>query len=110
MSAPNKKYDPVAGPALSAEAVESATAAALAAIAAAGDLDELKAARLAHTGDRSPLSAGRTQIGVLPPEAKADAGLRVGTAIARVKDALAARQEQLERIRDEEVLVTEKVD
>ena len=110
MSAPNKNYDPVAVTALSAEAVESAAAAALDAIAAAGTLDELKAARRAHAGDRSPLSAARAEIGALPPAAKADAGRRVGAAIAQVRDALAARQEQLERIRDEQVLVTEKVD
>jgi phenylalanyl-tRNA synthetase alpha chain len=110
MSAPNKNYDPVAVTALSAEAVETATAAALDAIAAAGSLDELKAARLAHAGDRSPLSAARAEIGALPPAAKADAGRRVGAAIARVRDALAARQEKLEQIRDEQVLVTEKVD
>src|SRR5580692_12636355 len=107
MSAPNKNYDPVAVTALSADAVETATAAALEAIAAAGTLDELKAARLAHAGDRSPLSAARAEIGALPPEAKADAGRRVGAAIACVRDALAARQEELERIRDEQVLVTE---
>ncbi len=110
MSAPNKNYDPVAVTALSAEAVENATAAALDAIAAAGTLDELKAARLAHAGDRSPLSAARAEIGALPPAAKADAGRRVGAAIAQVRDALAARQEKLEQIRDEQVLVTEKVD
>ena len=96
--------------ALSAEAVESAAAAALDAIAAAGTLDELKAARLAHAGDRSPLSAARSEIGALPPAAKADAGRRVGAAIAQVRDALTARQEQLEQIRDEQVLITEKVD
>jgi len=110
MSAPNKNYDPVAVTALSAAAVETATAAALDAIAAAGTLDELKAARLAHAGDRSPLSAARAEIGALPPEAKADAGRRVGAAIAQIRDALAARQEKLEQIRDEQVLVTEKVD
>jgi phenylalanyl-tRNA synthetase alpha chain len=110
MSAPNKNYDPVAVTALSAEAVETAAAAALDAIAAAGALDELRAARIAHAGDRSPLSAARAEIGALPPAAKADAGRRVGAAIARVRDALAARQEKLEQIRDEQVLVTEKVD
>src|SRR5450756_47803 len=110
MSAPNKNYDPVAVTALTAEAVESATQAALDAIAAATTLDELKEARLAHVGDRAPLSAARSEIGALPPEAKADAGRRVGAAIKRVGDALAARQERLERDRDEQVLVTERVD
>jgi len=110
MSAPNKNYDPVEVTALSAEAVETAKQAALDAIAAAQTLDELKAARLAHTADRSPLSAARSEIGALPPAAKAEAGRRVGTAINQVRDALAARQEQLEQLRDEQVLVTEKVD
>jgi phenylalanyl-tRNA synthetase alpha chain len=110
MSAPNKNYDPVAVTALTAESVDSAVAAALDAIAAATTLDELKQARLAHVGDRAPLSAARSEIGALPPEAKADAGRRVGGAIKRVGDALKVRQEQLERDRDEQVLVTERVD
>ena len=95
MSAPNKNYDPVAVTALSAEAVDDAIAAALDAIAAATTLDELKEARLAHVGDRAPLWAARAEIGALPPEAKADAGRRVGAAIKRVTNALEARQEQL---------------
>jgi phenylalanyl-tRNA synthetase alpha chain len=110
MSAPNKNYDPVGVTALTAEEVERASEDALAAIAAAQTLDELKEARLAHTGDRAPLSAARAEIGALPPQARADAGRRVGTAIARVKDALTARQEELERERDEQVLSTERVD
>src|SRR5690606_342956 len=36
--------------------VHAATDEALAAVAAAGTLDELKAVRLAHAGDRSPLA------------------------------------------------------
>jgi phenylalanyl-tRNA synthetase alpha chain len=110
MSAPNKNYDPVEVTALTAEEVERATAAALAAIAAAQTLDELKEARLEHTGDRAPLSTARAEIGALPPQARADAGRRVGAAVARVKDALTARQAALERERDEQVLVTERVD
>jgi phenylalanyl-tRNA synthetase alpha chain len=110
MSAPNKNYDPVEVTALSAEAVERATSAALDAIAAATTLDELKEARLAHDGDRAPLRLARAEIGALPPEAKADAGRRVGAALAAVKDALTLRQEQLERERDERMLITERVD
>jgi phenylalanyl-tRNA synthetase alpha chain len=110
MSAPNKNYDPVEVNALTAEEVERATEAALAAISSAETLDELKEARIAHTGDKAPLSAARAEIGALPPQARADAGRRVGAAVGRVKDALAARQEQLERERDEQVLITERVD
>jgi phenylalanyl-tRNA synthetase alpha chain len=110
MSAPNKNYDPVEVTALTADEVERATQAALTAIAAAQTLDELKEARLAHAGDRAPLSAARAEIGALPPQARADAGRRVGAATAQVKEALKQRQEQLEHERDEQVLITERVD
>jgi phenylalanyl-tRNA synthetase alpha chain len=110
MSAPNKNYDPVEVTALSAESVEQAAADALAAVAAAQTLDELKEARIAHAGDRAPLSLARSEIGALPPQARADAGRRVGTAVNQVKQALSDRQEQLERERDEQVLITERVD
>jgi phenylalanyl-tRNA synthetase alpha chain len=110
MSAPNKNYDPVEVTALTADAVDRATAAALAAIDSARNLDQLKEARLAHAGDKAPLSLARAEIGALPPQARADAGKRVGAAIARVKDALTARQTELEAERDEQVLITERVD
>ena len=110
MSAPNKNYDPVEVTALTAEAVERATTAALSAISSAGSLDELREAKIAHAGDKAPLSLARAEIGALPPQARADAGRRVGAAVARVRDALAARQEQLEDERDEQVLITERVD
>jgi phenylalanyl-tRNA synthetase alpha chain len=110
MSAPNKNYDPVEVTALTADAVDHAAAEALAAIASAKNLDQLKEARLAHAGDKAPLSLARAEIGALPPQARADAGKRVGAAVSRVKDALAARQAELEQERDEQVLVTERVD
>ena len=110
MSAPNKNYDPVEVTALTADEVERATQDALAAIAATKTLDELKAARLAHAGDKAPLSLARAEIGALPPQARADAGRRVGAATAQVREALRERQEQLEHERDEQVLFTERVD
>ena len=70
MSAPNKSYDPVEVAALEPEAVAAAVTAALAAIAAAADLDALKQARLAHAGDRSPLALANREIGALPPHAQ----------------------------------------
>jgi phenylalanyl-tRNA synthetase alpha chain len=110
MSAPNKNYDPVEVTALTADEVERAVDEALAAIAGAKNLDELKEARLAHAGDKAPLSLARAEIGALPPQARADAGRRVGAAVGRVASAVKERQEQLERERDEQVLITEKVD
>jgi phenylalanyl-tRNA synthetase alpha chain len=110
MSGPNTQYDPVEVAALEPEAVEAAVADALAAIAAASNLDELKAARLAHQGEKSPLALANREIGALPPSAKAEAGKRVGQARGRVGQGLAARQAELERERDERILVEEAVD
>jgi phenylalanyl-tRNA synthetase alpha chain len=110
MSAPNKNYDPVEVTALSPAEIDRALAGALAAISAAGGLDQLKAARLAHTGDRAPLSQARAEIGALPPQARAEAGKRVGAAQGAVRAAVAARQAELEKERDERVLVEEAVD
>mgnify|MGYP000520630002 CR=1 FL=1 len=92
MSAPNKDFDPVAVTPLSAEQVDAAVAAALAAFASAQDLDQLKAARLAHAGDRSPIALANREIGALPPAAKAEAGARIGKARNAIKEALEARE------------------
>ena len=110
MSAPNKSYDPVQVTPLNADEVEQARDDALAAIKAAADLDQLKAVRLEHAGDRSPLALANREIGALPPAAKADAGKRVGSARRAVTEALAARQAELEQERDERVLVDEALD
>ncbi len=83
---------------------------ALAAVAAAGTLDELKAARIAHDGDRAPLTLASARIGALPPELRAEAGRRVGAARARLREALRERQAELEAERDRQVLTTEAVD
>lgn len=110
MSGPNTNYDPVEVAALEPAAVEAAVADALAAIAAASSLDELKAARIAHQGEKSPLALANREIGALPPSAKAEAGKRVGQARGRVGQAIAARQAELEAERDERILVEERVD
>ncbi|WP_380156912.1 phenylalanine--tRNA ligase subunit alpha [Kineococcus sp. R86509] len=95
---------------VSEAAVQTALHAALAAVAAAADLDELKAARLAHAGDRSPLALANREIGVLPGPEKAAAGKRVGQARGQLNKALAARTEVLETEHTERVLREEVVD
>jgi phenylalanyl-tRNA synthetase alpha chain len=110
MSAPNKTYDPVEVAVLSPEELQRMQADALAAIAAAGDLEQLKAARLAHFGDRAPLTLANAEIGALPPAARAEAGQRVGAARGAIKQALSGRQAELEADRDRRVLVEEAVD
>ncbi|MGW9433019.1 tRNA ligase subunit PheS family protein, partial [Streptomyces decoyicus] len=110
MSAPNKSYDPVEVEALKPEEIAARLDEALAAIAAADGLEELREVKVAHTGDRSPLALANREIGALPPHAKADAGKRVGQARGRVNQALKVRQEELEAERDARVLVEEAVD
>ena len=110
MSAPNKSYDPVQVTMLDPAEVERMRDDALAAVARAADLEELKQVRLEHAGDRSPLALANREIGALPPAAKAEAGKRVGQARALVRRAIEERQAVLERERDERVLVEEAVD
>ncbi|MFI0713922.1 phenylalanine--tRNA ligase subunit alpha [Streptomyces inhibens] len=110
MSAPNKSYDPVEVEALKPEEIAARLDEALAAIAAAADLEALREVKVAHAGDRSPLALANREIGALPPHAKAEAGKRVGQARGRVNQALKARQEELEAERDARVLVEEAVD
>ncbi|WP_409483233.1 phenylalanine--tRNA ligase subunit alpha [Arsenicicoccus dermatophilus] len=110
MSGPNTQYDPVEVSALDPAVIEANVADALAAIEGAHSLDELKAVRLAHAGDRSPLALANREIGALPPQAKADAGKRVGQARGRVGAALKARQQLLEEQHEERMLVEERVD
>jgi phenylalanyl-tRNA synthetase alpha chain len=110
MSAPNKSYDPVRVAALAPDEVQRMVDEALGAVAGAASLDELKAARLAHAGDRAPITLANAEIGALPPAARAEAGKRVGAARATVRAALAARQDELEAERDERVLVEEAAD
>ncbi|MEU0373577.1 phenylalanine--tRNA ligase subunit alpha [Streptomyces sp. NPDC006283] len=110
MSAPNKSYDPVEVEALKPDEIERMRDEALAAFAAADSLEALAHAKSAHTSGTSPLSLANREIGALPPQAKAEAGKRVGQARAAVGKALAARQAELEAERDARVLVEESVD
>jgi phenylalanyl-tRNA synthetase alpha chain len=110
MSAPNKQYDPVEVASLAPGEVSRMREEALAAIAAAKTLEELKAARLAHAGDRSALRLANAEIGALPPEARAEAGKRIGAALREVGEVLAGRQRVLEDERDQRVLIEETVD
>lgn len=110
MSAPNSDYDPVEVTPLHADEVDRIRDEALAAITASSDLDQLRATRLAHAGDRSPLALANREIGALPPQAKAEAGRRVGQARGAVNAALAKREAELVAERDARILVEETVD
>ena len=110
MSAPNNTYDPVRVAALAPAEVERMTSEALAAIGAAASFEELKAAEVAHRGRQAPLTLASAEIGALPPEAKSEAGRRVGTARKQLDDAIADRKARLEADRDLRVLAEETAD
>ncbi|HVF04715.1 MAG TPA: phenylalanine--tRNA ligase subunit alpha [Frankiaceae bacterium] len=103
-------YDPVQVSYLDAEQLDAARSAALDALAATTSLDALAEWRTAHLGDRAPVSLANREIGALPPQAKADAGKRVNLVRQALTQAYEERKTELERDRDERVLVEEAVD
>ncbi|WP_110205837.1 phenylalanine--tRNA ligase subunit alpha [Nocardioides daejeonensis] len=110
MSGPNSDYDPVEVTPLRADEVEAMRDAALDAIAGAHDLGALKQVRLDHAGDRSPLALANREIGALPPQARKEAGARVGQARGAVNKAIAERTAVLEAEQAERMLAEETVD
>jgi phenylalanyl-tRNA synthetase alpha chain len=84
--------------------------AAKSAFATAGDLDDLKAARLAHTGDKAPISLASRGLGSLSPEEKVSFGKIIGEAKAAIASALADETARLEIARDQKILLEEVVD
>ena len=83
---------------------------AQAAFLVATDLDELKSARLAHMGDKVPISLASRSLGSLSPDEKASFGKIIGDAKAQITSALDSATKKLESIRDQKVLLEEVVD
>jgi phenylalanyl-tRNA synthetase alpha chain len=110
MSAPNNNYDPVRAANLAPAEIERMTSEGLATIASATTFDDLKAAEVAHRGRQAPLTLASREVGALPPEAKAEAGRRVGIARKALDDAIATRRAELDAERDQRVLLEETAD
>jgi len=110
VSGTRTNLDPVQVATLSGEQLDAAVRQALAAFAAAPDLEALAAAKVAHLGDRAPVLLARRELGALPPQARADAGKRVNAARATVQQAYDDRLAELTAERDARVLVEETVD
>ncbi|MCW2829860.1 MAG: phenylalanine--tRNA ligase subunit alpha [Aeromicrobium sp.] len=110
MSAPNSSYDPVEVTPLRADEIDRMRDEAVAAIAAAGTLQELKQVRIDHVGDRSPIALANREIGALPPQGRKEAGQRVGQARGAINQALAAKTAEVEAAEEERALVLETVD
>jgi len=95
---------------ISEEAVSAAVDAALAAVATAASVAELKAARAQHAGEASVLARMNAGLRDLPNDQKAAAGKLVGGARGRVGQAVAAREAQLAELEEAQRLVDEAVD
>src|SRR5215211_6421466 len=107
MSGPNTDYDPVEVTPLHADEVERMRTEALEAFAKAADLAALQEAKLAHLGDKSPIALANREIGALPPQARKEAGQRVGSARKQLNDAYAARLATLEVEHEQRMLAEE---
>jgi phenylalanyl-tRNA synthetase alpha chain len=90
--------------------VESAVDAALAAIAAASDTAELKAARAAHVAEGSPLAVLNASMRQVAPEHKAAFGKLIGQGRRQVAQALAAQEAVLAEAETAARLEAERVD
>jgi phenylalanyl-tRNA synthetase alpha chain len=84
--------------------------AGLDAIAAAGDLDELREVEQRHLARRSPLGEAQRALGAMDPERRRQHGQRVNQARAALSAALSGRRLQLEAARDAALLEAERVD
>ncbi|MGH3461027.1 MAG: phenylalanine--tRNA ligase subunit alpha [Kribbellaceae bacterium] len=110
MSGPNTNYDPVEVTPLHADEIARIQNEALEAFADAADLAALTEAKQQHLGDRSPVALANREIGALPPQARKEAGQRVGGARKTLTEAYAKRLEVLEAEHEQRMLAEERVD
>lgn len=96
--------------ALSAEQIKSDQEIAAKAIGSAKTLEELRQLKIDFIGDKSPLAKANQMLGSLEPNQRAEFGKIIGTARAVVNQIFAAKSDELEKLRDLQVLQTEKVD
>ena len=95
---------------LTVASIESDKKAALTALLNTGNLEDLKAARLAHVGDKSPLAKANQALGSLPGSERAEFGKVIGAARVEVNAAYVEREEFLIGERDSKILLAERVD
>ena len=95
---------------LSASEIQSATTAALQAIASTSDLESLKQVKIDFIGEKSTLALANRALGSMSPEEKATFGKIIGAARAEVIASFEKRMVELEAKRDERVLWEERVD
>lgn len=95
---------------LSQHSIDEISGVALAAIAAASDLESLKAVKIAFVGDKSPIAKANQSLGLIPPSERAEIGKIIGKARNEINALFEKRELILETERDERVLLDEVVD
>ncbi|MBB5632124.1 phenylalanyl-tRNA synthetase alpha chain [Cryobacterium mesophilum] len=90
--------------------VAEAKDAALAAIAGASSVGDLKVVRTQHAGEGSPLARLNAELRNVPADLKAASGKLVGQARAQVSAAMQAREEELFAVEEAAQLAAEAVD
>lgn len=96
--------------ALSAEQIKSDQDIAISAISTASTLEDLKQLKIEHIGDKSALSKANQLLGSMDPGQRAEFGKLIGAARSLVNQAFAVKTSELEILRDQQVLQTERVD
>lgn len=107
---PKTSPDPGSVPSLSQARIDSLVSEALQAFSEATTVAEIKQARIAHVGDRSPLALANREIGSLPRQERKDAGQRIGQARGQVQRGYDAQYAQVSAAELERQLVDEWVD
>lgn len=95
---------------ISTQNVEDAKIAAISAISQAKDLESLKEVKILHFGDRSTIAKFSQELGKMEEARRAEFGKIVGQAKNQIAAALESKVVELEALRDEKVLVEERVD
>lgn len=95
---------------LSEETLNTYAAAAAAAFAAATSREDLAAARIAHLGDKAPLSLARHALGTIPRDQRKDAGRAVNIARGTAEKVYNQRLAVLEEEHAAHLLQSESVD
>ncbi len=91
-------------------AIEQWTTSALALVAAADTLDQVRAVKIATLGDKSALTLANRQIGQLDPSQRAKAGQTLGGARKQVTQALESQEQAALAVAEAQALVAEGVD
>jgi phenylalanyl-tRNA synthetase alpha chain len=95
---------------ISQKEVDKAIEAALAEIAGASSIADLKKAKGSILGDGSALAGFSARLGKLPADQKADAGKIVGAARAKISEAFEARESELSAQEEAKLLEKEAID